>query len=53
MAMLKTFSMNEQYAQKIKTAAQNLGISESELVRRAVDEYLAKIGLLEGVKSRT
>lgn len=40
-------SMNEQYAQKIKTAAQNLGISESEFIRRAVDEYLAKLGLLD------
>ena len=53
MAKLKTFSMPERYTQKIRNAAKILGISESELVRRAIDEYLANIGLLEGIKSRT
>ena len=33
------------YKEKVKLGAKKLGISQSELLRRAIDEYLAKIGL--------
>ena len=33
------------YREKVKLGAKKLGISQSELLRRAIDEYLAKIGL--------
>ncbi len=40
----KTICMPPGYLQRIKQAASILGISESELVRRSVDEYLLKFG---------
>jgi len=33
------------YKEKLKIGAKKLGISQSELLRRAIDEYLAKVGL--------
>jgi len=33
------------YREKLKIGAKKLGISQSELLRRAIDEYLAKVGL--------
>lgn len=33
------------YKEKVKLGAKKLGISQSELIRRAIDEYLAKVGL--------
>ena len=36
------FSLNEVYAQRIKVLANLIGCSESEVVRRAVDEFYLK-----------
>lgn len=33
------------YKEKIKRGAKKLQISQSELIRRAIDDYLAKLGL--------
>ncbi len=33
------------YREKLKKGAQMLGISQSELLRRALDDYLLKLGL--------
>jgi len=33
------------YREKLRLGAKKLGISQSELLRRAIDEYLTKIGL--------
>lgn len=46
MSVVKCFSFPESYTLKIKEGAKKLGISESELIRRAVDDYLAKFGLM-------
>ena len=43
--MCVTFSMSRTYVEKIKEGAERLGISQSELIRRAIDDYLAKVGL--------
>jgi len=42
---VKLVSMPPEYKHKIKQGAKILGISESEFIRRAVDDYLAKLGL--------
>ena len=42
----KTFSFPPEYSKKVKIGAHMLGISESELLRRAIDEYLLKYGFL-------
>lgn len=41
----KTLSLPAVYDAKIKRACEALGISQSELVRRAIDEYLEKLGI--------
>ncbi len=41
----KIISLSESFDQKIRDGAKKLGISQSELVRRAVDDYLQKFGL--------
>ena len=33
------------YKAKLKQGAKKLGISQSELMRRAIDDYLAKLGI--------
>lgn len=44
--VLKTsIALPPSYKEKLKLGAKKLGISQSELLRRAIDEYLAKIGL--------
>lgn len=49
MAEVKVFktsiALPPSYKEKVKLGAKKLGISQSELLRRAIDEYLAKIGL--------
>ncbi|RLI81025.1 hypothetical protein DRP04_07040 [Archaeoglobales archaeon] len=42
---VKLVSMPPEYKHKIKQGAKTLGISESEFIRRAIDEYLVKLGL--------
>ena len=43
--MRATFSFPQSYRAKIKKAAEELEITQSELIRRAVDDYLSKLGL--------
>ena len=49
MAKVKVFktsiALPPSYREKLKFGAEKLGISQSELLRRAIDEYLAKVGL--------
>ncbi|ADB58188.1 ribbon-helix-helix domain-containing protein [Archaeoglobus profundus] len=49
MAGVKVFktsiALPPSYKEKLKMGAKKLGISQSELLRRAIDEYLAKVGL--------
>ena len=40
-----TYSLPSSYRTKIKKAAKELEISQSELIRRVIDEYLSKLGL--------
>ncbi|WP_158413818.1 ribbon-helix-helix protein, CopG family [Geoglobus acetivorans] len=46
-----TFSMSPKYREKIRWGAEKLGISESELVRRAIDSYIASLGFFEKINS--
>ena len=41
----KTICFPPSYKAKLKQGAERLQISESELIRRAIDDYLAKLGL--------
>ena len=41
----KTICFPPSYREKLKKGAKKLQISESELIRRAIDDYLAKLGL--------
>jgi len=43
--MRKLVSLPREYDQKLKMVSEKLGISQSEVIRRALDEYLQKIGL--------
>ena len=45
-SVVRAFSFNPSYIEKIKMASDKLGISQSELIRRAIDDYLLKYGLL-------
>ena len=39
----KGYSLNEIYEQRLEELAKILGISKSEVIRRAIDEYYIKI----------
>lgn len=41
----KSFSLTPIYITNIKRAAEIYGLSESEIVRKALDEFFEKIGL--------
>ncbi|MDK2782053.1 MAG: hypothetical protein PWR13_1081 [Archaeoglobi archaeon] len=44
----KSFSLSEVYVKKIRWIQARLGLpSESEVIRRAIDEYVEKLGLRE------
>ncbi len=49
MSVVKSFSFPESYTSKIKKGAKMMGISESELIRRAIDEYLLRYGIFEKI----
>lgn len=44
--MVKTsVALSRGYKEKIERGARLLGVSQSEFLRRAVDEYLSKLGI--------
>lgn len=49
--ILKSVSLPPTYIEKIRLIKNQLGISsDSEVIRRAIDEYAEKIGIIREVK---
>jgi len=42
--MKKLLSLPKEYDAKLKIVSRKLGITQSELIRRALDDYLVRVG---------